>query len=115
MERLYDRRRPDDDPTWVYWLDENEITVMAGRVYVELGLPERAEPLLVDAVGRCDENHAREIALYRSWLAEAYVQMRDLDRAVDQAKRVVQLDARAGSGPCLRPSASPSCEAPRMR
>ncbi|MGH3989881.1 MAG: hypothetical protein ACRDTZ_21600 [Pseudonocardiaceae bacterium] len=42
----YDRRRPADDPEWVYWLDENEITVMAGRCYVELGQPERAIPLL---------------------------------------------------------------------
>ncbi|WP_322769637.1 hypothetical protein [Frankia sp. Cr1] len=97
MERHFDQRRPDDEPTWVYWLDENEIQVMAGRCYVELGLPQRAEPLLVDAVARCDEDHAREAALYRSWLAEAYTQTGDLDRAVEEATHVVRLDARAGS------------------
>uniref|UniRef100_UPI002AD2A58F hypothetical protein n=1 Tax=Frankia sp. Cr1 TaxID=3073931 RepID=UPI002AD2A58F len=97
VERHYDQRRPDDEPTWVYWLDDNEIHVMAGRCYVELGQPERAEPLLVDAVARYDEDHAREVALYRSWLSEAYMQMSDLDRAVEEAKHVVRLDARAGS------------------
>jgi len=56
VERHYDQRRPDDEPTWVYWLDDKEIQVMAGRCYVELGLPQRAEPLLVDAVARCDED-----------------------------------------------------------
>ncbi|WP_157467581.1 hypothetical protein [Frankia sp. QA3] len=78
VERHYDQRHPDDGPTWVYWLDDNETQVMAGRCYVELGIPQRAEPLLVDAVARCDEDHAREAALYRSWLAEAYLQTGDL-------------------------------------
>jgi transcriptional regulator with XRE-family HTH domain len=32
VETEYDRRRPGDDPTWVYWLDEQEIEIMAGRV-----------------------------------------------------------------------------------
>ncbi|ABW12068.1 hypothetical protein Franean1_2638 [Parafrankia sp. EAN1pec] len=97
VERHYDQRRPDDEPTWVYWLDDNEIQVMAGRCYVELGLPQHAEPLLVDAVARCDEDHAREAALYRSWLAEAYLQTGDIGRAVEEATHVVRLDARAGS------------------
>lgn len=97
VERYYERRRPEDDPTWVYWLDDVEITVMAGRSYVELGLPERAEPLLTGAITRCDEDHAREVALYRSWLADAYIQMGELDRALDEARRVVELERRAGS------------------
>ncbi|WP_442856423.1 hypothetical protein [Frankia sp. CcI6] len=97
VERHYEQRHPDDEPTWVYWLDDNEIQMMAGRCYVELGLPKRAEPLLVDAVARCDEDHAREAALYRSWLAEAYLQTGDLHRAVEEASHVVRLDARAGS------------------
>jgi hypothetical protein len=97
VERVYDRRRPDDDPTWVYWLDSNEITVMAGRCWVELGLPDRATPLLDAAVARCDENHAREAALYRSWLAEAYLQRGDLDHALSEAAHVIDLERRAGS------------------
>lgn len=28
----YARRRPADDPVWAYWLDEDEITVMAERL-----------------------------------------------------------------------------------
>jgi tetratricopeptide (TPR) repeat protein len=96
-EHHYDRRRPDDEPTWVYWLDDNEINVMAGRCYVELDQPQRAVALLADAVAVCDEEHAREAALYRSWLAEAYTRMGALDQAVEEATHVVRLDARASS------------------
>ncbi|MDQ3762065.1 MAG: hypothetical protein M3460_10315 [Actinomycetota bacterium] len=41
VDTEYDRRRPADDPPWVYWLNEDEIAVMAGRCYVELGQPDR--------------------------------------------------------------------------
>jgi hypothetical protein len=37
VESAYERRKPGSDPEWVYWLTEDEITVMAGRCYVELG------------------------------------------------------------------------------
>jgi hypothetical protein len=73
-ERLYDQRNPGDDPVWVYCLNEDEISVMAGRCYVELRRPQRAEPLLTDAIARYDETRAREVALYRTWLAEVYIQ-----------------------------------------
>lgn len=42
----YARHRPAEDPEWTYRLDEDEITVMAGRCYVELKQPNRAIPLL---------------------------------------------------------------------
>lgn len=42
VDTEYDRRRPTDDPEWTYWLNEDEIVIMAGRCYVELGQPGRA-------------------------------------------------------------------------
>ncbi|MDQ3151265.1 MAG: transcriptional regulator [Actinomycetota bacterium] len=66
VEAEYERRRPADDPDWVYWLDEDEITVMAGRCYVELGRPARAIPRLAGVLDRYDARQARESALYTS-------------------------------------------------
>ncbi|MGH4002726.1 MAG: helix-turn-helix domain-containing protein [Pseudonocardiaceae bacterium] len=93
----YDRRRPADDPEWVYWLDEDEITVMAGRCYVELGQPERAIPLLTGVLARYDERQARESALYTSWLAEAHVQAGDVEHAAALAEHTLELSNSTSS------------------
>ena len=60
------------EPDCVYWLDRREIDVMAARCLIELGSPRAAAPLLARAIDSYDINHAREVALYLSWLAEAY-------------------------------------------
>jgi thioredoxin-like negative regulator of GroEL len=57
----------------VYWLDRSEINVMAARCLIELGDPVAAEQLLSNAIDAYAPDHAREVALYRTWLAESYV------------------------------------------
>jgi transcriptional regulator with XRE-family HTH domain/tetratricopeptide (TPR) repeat protein len=97
VDTEYDRRRPADDPEWVYWLDEDEITVMAGRCYVELKQPDRAIPLLTGVLERYDERHTRESALYTSWLAEAHVQAGDVEHAAALAERTLELSSSTSS------------------
>lgn len=46
VDRAFERRRPEEDPRWVYWLDRDDIDVMAGRCYTELRRHAEAEPLL---------------------------------------------------------------------
>ena len=69
------------EPEWTYWLDRSEIDVMAGRVLIELGQPIDAEPLLSRAIAGYDAEHVREVALYRTWLAEAFARAGELDAA----------------------------------
>ncbi len=97
VEAEYDRRRPADDPEWVYWLSPDEITVMAGRCYVELGEPHRAIPRLADVLSRYDTRQARETALYTSWLADAHLLAGDLDEAAALAGRTLELSTSVGS------------------
>lgn len=80
VNETYERRGP-DEPEWVYWLDRKEIDVMAGRCLIELGRPADAEPLLSSAIANYPAEHAREIALYLSWLAEAHARAGDADVA----------------------------------
>jgi len=87
----------DDDPDWVYWLNREEIDVMAGRCYTELGKPDRAEPLLANAIARYDQALVRENSLYLSWLAEDYVQLGEIEQAADIAARMAALAARTNS------------------
>ena len=81
----------------MYWLGSDEITVMAGRCYVELGQPNRAIPLLSGVLERYDEQQARESALYTSWLAEAHLQAGNVDHAAHLAGRTLDLSSSTSS------------------
>jgi transcriptional regulator with XRE-family HTH domain len=88
---------PDGEPAWTYWLDQDEITIMAGRCWTQLRRPLRAVPLLEDATSRYGDDTARESALYLTWLAEAYVQANEVERAAEVAMRALALARRARS------------------
>jgi transcriptional regulator with XRE-family HTH domain len=97
VEEAFSRREPDSDPPWTYWLTADEIRIMAGRCYVELGRPDRAIPVLERSVAAYDEARPREAALYTSWLAEAHLQAGDVGQAATLASRVVDLTCRTAS------------------
>ena len=66
---------------------------MAGRCLIELGSPNTAAPLLARAISSYNANHARKIALYLSWLAEAYARVGTIDAArytLTQARKTAQ-------------------------
>ena len=96
-DRHFGHRRPEDDPVWVYWLSRDEMAVMAGRCAAELRQPKRAVALLRPVLTRYDEAFAREAALYASWLAEGYVQLREVEEATAVATRSLLLSARVNS------------------
>lgn len=82
VDDSYESRSPGiGEPEWVYWLDRSEINVMAGRCLIELGDPVAAEPLLSNAIDTYATDHAREVALYRTWLAESYARAGVIDAA----------------------------------
>jgi transcriptional regulator with XRE-family HTH domain len=91
VDDAYEQRSSNNgEPEWVYWLNRTEINVMAGRCLIELGKPAQAEPLLTDAIAGYDTDHAREVALYQTWLAQAYANTGELDAArstVGRARR----------------------------
>jgi hypothetical protein len=97
VETEYEHRRPGDDPEWVYWLDEGEIQIMAGRVWTELRRPIRAVPILEEATKTYDADTGRETSLYLTWLAESLLQANEVERAADTATRALRLSRRAGS------------------
>nr|WP_145490531.1 MULTISPECIES: helix-turn-helix transcriptional regulator [Streptomyces] len=76
-------------PTWAYWVNREELEVMDARVFTEMRRPLRAVPLLQDVLGRYDATHAREVALYRSWLAVALADANEPEQAAEEARRVI--------------------------
>lgn len=97
VESTYEHRDPGQDPEWVYWLDEDEVTVMAGRCYVELGQADRAIPLLSTVLEHYDDRRTRELALYTSWLAEAHMQLGAVDEAAAAATQTLELTSQITS------------------
>lgn len=86
VDDTYERRGA-EEPEWVYWLNRVELDVMAGRCLIELGAPDKAQPLLSSAIATYPAEHAREVALYLSWLAESHVRAGDFDAAREALER----------------------------
>lgn len=97
VEEIFSAGPDDNDPDWVYWLNREEIDVMAGRCYTELRKPDRAVSLLTDAISRYNPAFIRENSLYLSWLAEDYVQLREVEHAAGIATQMAALAARTNS------------------
>jgi hypothetical protein len=81
----------------LYWLNREEVEVMAGRCYTELHDPSKAATLLTSAIGSYDQALIRENALYLSWLADDYVQLDDIDQAANLGTQVAELASRTNS------------------
>jgi len=97
VEENFSYTNSENDPDWVYWLNREEIDVMAGRCYTELKQPARAKSLLKDAISGYDDTHIRENALYLSWLAEDYILLSEIDAAAEISTQVLELKSRANS------------------
>lgn len=54
---------------------------MSGRCWTELGRPLRVVPVLERGLGGVQDTHARDKALYLTWLASAYAQAREFEQA----------------------------------
>ncbi|TDC60339.1 XRE family transcriptional regulator [Micromonospora sp. KC207] len=85
------------EPDWVYWVDRTEAEIMTGRCWTVLHRPVRAIPALEQALAQFDDTHARDKALYLSWLADAYLDANEVEQACATAALAVRLSGGVGS------------------
>ncbi|MFF2940003.1 helix-turn-helix domain-containing protein [Streptomyces niveus] len=85
------------DPPYLYWVSQDELTVMEARVYTELHRPLRAVPILTEVLKRYDPTRTRELALYLSWLSIAYADANEPEEAAATATRVISLSTDIAS------------------
>ncbi|MFI7272706.1 hypothetical protein [Streptomyces sp. NPDC049879] len=91
------------EPDWVYWVDSDEIAIMSGGCWAELRRPLRAITPLESALERYADTHARDKALYLSWLAEAYLDAGEAEHASLITGQVLDLaDGLASTRPLSR-------------
>jgi tetratricopeptide (TPR) repeat protein len=96
VQDTFNDAKSSGDPSWVYWLNRQEINVMEGRCLTELKQAAEAESVLRNAMDGYDRA-VRENSLYLSWLAEDYIILGELDEAAAVTSRVLELAASANS------------------
>ncbi|MEV4562855.1 transcriptional regulator [Nonomuraea sp. NPDC049419] len=92
-----EQRSGEDEPPYLYWVDASELRIMEARAYTELRRPLRAVPLLTDVLDRYDATHARELALYLSWLVVALADANEPEEAARAAWRMFDLSKDVAS------------------
>ena len=90
------------EPDWVFWVDAVEMDIMAGRCWTQLRRPLRAVPILESVLQGFDDTHARDKALYTTWLADAYVDASEVEQAAVTTVRALDLATGVAS---VRPKA----------
>jgi transcriptional regulator with XRE-family HTH domain len=85
------------EPDWVYWVDDLEHEIMTGRCWAVLRRPIRAIEALRSVMRRYDDTHARDKALYASFLADALFDANEVDEACAVTERAMDLSAGVAS------------------
>ncbi|MET7790458.1 helix-turn-helix transcriptional regulator [Streptomyces sp900116325] len=96
-EALADAQEGEPQPDWSVWVDDTELDIMTGRCWTELRRPLRAVPVLTDALNRYSDDHARDKALYLSWLANAYLTAGEVEQAAVTTGRTLELSTGVAS------------------
>lgn len=79
--RALEESSGEPNPDWALWVDRLELQIMTGRCWVALNQPVKAIAVLEDALSKYEDTHARDKSLYTTWLAEAYLDAREIERA----------------------------------
>lgn len=94
---LDDRQEGEPERDWASWVDATELDIMTGRCWTELRRPLRAVPVLTRALAQYDDHHARDKALYLSWLAASYLAAGEVEEAAAVTGRALNLSVGVAS------------------
>ncbi|MFD5469035.1 hypothetical protein [Streptomyces sp. NPDC127105] len=94
---LDEQQDGEPQPDWAAWVDQTELDIMTGRCWTELRRPLRAVPVLTQALDQYSDHHARDKALYLSWLAGAYLTAGEVEAAATITGRALDLAAGVAS------------------
>ncbi|MGH3929061.1 MAG: hypothetical protein ACRDTF_03690, partial [Pseudonocardiaceae bacterium] len=83
-----------EDPPWLYWVSQADITSVAGECMLRLGQADRAAALLEEGIPLFDESFVRDRQLFTINLAETLARpgkQRDLDAAASRGMEAIRL------------------------
>lgn len=85
------------EPDWLYYFDEAELAAQAGSCWVDLRQPERARPLIDNALCSINPNYVRDRAIYHARSAETYLHANELAPACRELRTAADLARHTGS------------------
>ncbi|MGH3923603.1 MAG: hypothetical protein ACRDTT_12175, partial [Pseudonocardiaceae bacterium] len=83
-----------EDPPWLYWVSQADITSSAGSCLLRLGQPDQSAVLLAEGLALFDESFVRDRQLFSIHLATALAQpgkQRDLDAAASRGMDALRM------------------------
>jgi hypothetical protein len=96
-DSTWDRRRPEDDPPWVYWMPQPSTTAEAGTALLAVGDLRHAEQPLAAGLAGLGADSARDRNLYLIRLAETRFAAGRLDDAVATSRLAIEALSGAGN------------------
>ncbi|MEV4258145.1 hypothetical protein AB0J52_33725, partial [Spirillospora sp. NPDC049652] len=97
-EAHWERRRPEDDPAWIYWMRRPSTTIEPNLAMLELGRAADVPRNLSHWVGLDRDEYPRDHALALTVVAAAQVRMGQVDAAVATGRRALRLLKSVDSG-----------------
>lgn len=100
MRTAFGRHGEVEEPLWLSYVDDVEVTAQEGACYLGLGRAREAETVLSGAVALLDEqapHRVRDRVHYLSRLAKAHLLRPDVEQACSIATEALELSAAIGS------------------
>jgi hypothetical protein len=93
----WERRDPEEDPAWAYWMRRPSHTIEVGLGFVGLGRSDIAVRLLEEGQAGRSLDYTRDTALGLTAIAGAQLEQGEIDGALDNAGRAADLMATVDS------------------
>ncbi|MGH2732928.1 MAG: hypothetical protein ACRDJG_08325 [Actinomycetota bacterium] len=91
-----------DEPAWIYWFNEEYLTVTRGVCLMKSGDAESAIEILDRAIAALAPDRVRDRAYFLSWLAKAHARNDDPEQAGALARQAAQDAIGTGSDSALK-------------
>jgi transcriptional regulator with XRE-family HTH domain/tetratricopeptide (TPR) repeat protein len=101
-ERDIERAHPESTPPWAAWMSHADLTIDAGRCWLTLGKPQRAEQSLSDGIRMLDPSRQRTRSIALAYRAESALQRQDLDAAAADARTALDTALVTEASRCIK-------------
>ncbi|MER8090715.1 XRE family transcriptional regulator [Streptomyces sp. NPDC094048] len=100
-ETELDRMRPQDTPPVVSWMSMADVNADAGRCWLDLGDPGRADAAIGAGLDELDPRRSRTKAVFLTYRAEGSLHSRDVLAAAADARAALDTALNSGAARCV--------------
>jgi ATP/maltotriose-dependent transcriptional regulator MalT len=97
---VFERRRPGEDPEWITYVDESELSAEFSHCYRDVGRAADSITYAQRTLEAGPSASARSDFFVTMVLAEGYLARGELEQACDTARQALELGQRLKSGRC---------------